>query len=440
MNPEFQRNLYLELSIARLIGMPAFLLVIFSLTYLIDDKTLDEATANTAIGLYIAIVLFWGAKQAAESIFDELRNNTWDIQKTSAISPWSLAWGKLFGSTIYNWYGGVLCLLMYSLATPEPKYLILTWVYALSCGLLAQALSMLVSLFSLRRKQSFNTGFSYLFVLFALFFIVPIILNIDEFYDETLGWYSQNYEQAYFIAISLLLGCGWTIVGIYRLLAEELRIRTLPWVWLSFIVFLILYFSGFVLAEDEKMQQQPGLTLMLVNFCICVVLSYLLLFIDENSPMLARQLWVHTEQEQWLRILQELPCWVISIVVALPSMVFLSLLYPVEKIDDINFYPLVIYLLMLRDAGILLFFSYAPNPKRAMGLTLLYMICLYGLIPAIFHGMDAKSLAGAILPILNDNLLLAIIFSSMQTSLVGFLLFQRWQGRIADVKKQTLEY
>ena len=153
MNPEFQRHLYLEFSNSRLVGLPAFLLVVFSLTFLIDEKTLSEATANTAIGLYIVIVLFWGSKQAGESIYEELRNNTWDIQRTSAISPWSLAWGKLIGSTLYNWYGGLLCLLVYTLATPEPEYIGLTWFYSIACGLLAQGLSLLIALFALRRKQ-----------------------------------------------------------------------------------------------------------------------------------------------------------------------------------------------------------------------------------------------------------------------------------------------
>ena len=70
MNPEFQRNLYLEFSIARLIGMPLFLLVIFSLPYLLDEKTFGEGVANAGIGFYFEMVLIWGAKQAAESIFD----------------------------------------------------------------------------------------------------------------------------------------------------------------------------------------------------------------------------------------------------------------------------------------------------------------------------------------------------------------------------------
>lgn len=442
MNPEFERNLYLEFSVARLIGMPAFLLVIFFFTYLIDDKNFDEVTANSALGLYIAIVLFWGAKQAAESIFDELRNNTWDIQKTSAISPWSLAWGKLFGSTIYMWYGGLLCLFIYAVATPEPEHVFLTLVYSLGCGLLAQSLSLLVSLFSLRRKQSFNTGFSYLFVLFALFFIMPIMLNVDDMRNEGMTWYGVGFDVAYFGAITLILACLWTIVGIYRLLSEELRIRTLPWVWLLFIFFLIFYLTGAINLEEHEQEHGHGLFMiwLMISFCVCVTSSYLLAFIDDNNPMLARKLWIYSEQEQWLRMFQELPCWIISVVLALPTAVIFTLLFPMEQVEEVYPYPIVIYLLMLRDIGILLFFSYAPNPKRAMGLTLLYMICLYGLLPAIFHAMDAEFIAGIILPIFSDNVLLAIIFASVQTTLIGFLLFQRWQGRLADVRKQNREY
>jgi len=81
--------------------MPIFLAVIFALTYLSNDNQFNDVTANIAMSLYVFIVLFWGARQAAESIADELRNHTWDIQKTSAISPWTLTWGKLFGSTLF---------------------------------------------------------------------------------------------------------------------------------------------------------------------------------------------------------------------------------------------------------------------------------------------------------------------------------------------------
>lgn len=435
MNPEFQRNLYLEFSFARLVGMPAFLLVIFSLTYSIDDKSFDKVTAYTALGLYIAIVLFWGAKQASESILDELRNNTWDIQRTSAISPWSLAWGKLLGSTLFNWYGGLLCLLVYSIAIPKPEHLILTWVYSLSCGLLAQGLSLLTSLFALRRRLNVNSSFNYLFVLFALFFIITFMINIDKSYDKTLYWYGEPYNVAYFYAISLIIACFWTVIGIYRLLSEEFRIRTLPWVLVFFIAFLVFYLTGLMDRAENILHRNMLTDGILVGFLVCTTMTYVLIFIDNNSPMKARKLWVYTEQEKWLRVLQELPSWLVSLILSLPPMLILALLSNKEVVTEIHLYPVVIFLLMLRDISILLFFSYAPNPKRAMGLTLMYLICLYGLLPAIFKGLDAKTIAEFILPILSENRVSAIIFSLVQTTAIGFLLFQRWQELVMRIKE-----
>jgi hypothetical protein len=435
MNPEFQRQIYLEFSISRLIGMPVFLLVILSsVAYLLDDLSFGKVVVtHSALGLYTLIVLFWGAKQAASSIFDELQNNTWDIQKTSAISAWSLAWGKLLGSTLYNWYGGFFCLLVYTLATPEPEFITLNWVYFLGSGLLTQGFSLLVSLFSLRRRQSFNTGFSYLLVLVALMFIVPVMLNSHDIYQETLYWYGESYNLAYFIGFSLIIACIWTIIGIYRLLVEALQIRTLPWIWLLFISFLIVYLTGFFIEDTGEPEFTLFMTLIIVCFGVCIIASYLLLFIDENNPMLPRKLWIYSQQAQWLRMWHEMPCWMISVILALPATLFLTLTYPVETIEEMHPYPLVIYLLMLRDISILLFFSYAANPKRAMGLTLLYMICLYGLLPAIFLSTDTEIIAGFILPVFNENLLLAISFSALQTLIIGFLLFQRWQKRVMAI-------
>ena len=433
MNPEFQRQLYLEFSLSRLIGMPIFLLVILSSGYLLDGLRFEKGVSYIALGLYTLIVLFWGAKQAANSIFDELQNNTWDIQKTSAISAWSLTWGKLLGSTLYNWYGGFFCLLVYTLTTHEPEYIPLNWVYFLGSGLLAQSFSLLVSLFSLRRKQSFNTGFSYLLVLVVLMVIVPVMLNSHDIYQETLYWYGQSYNLAHFIGISLIIACTWTIIGIYRFLSEELRIRTLPWVWLSFIGFLIIYLTGFFIEEIEEPIFTLFMTSVMICFGVCIIASYLLLFIDENNPMLPRKLWIYSQQGQWMRMFQEMPCWMITVILALPSALFLTLIYPVETIEEMHPYPLVIYLLMLRDISALLFFSYATNPKRAMGLTLLYMVCLYGLLPAIFLSTNAEIIAGFILPVFNENILLAILYSTLQTGIIGFLLFQRWQNRVMTI-------
>ncbi len=423
MNPEFQRNLYLEFSVARLIGMPLFLALIFAFSYLIGQDTY-EGIAHAAMTLYIFIVVLWGARQTAESLFDEIRNHTWDIQKTSAISAWSLAWGKLLGSTIFNWYGGFLCLIAYTLTTPDP-HLGLVWLYALGMGLFAQSLSFLISLLLLRCKQ---TNFSILnlgMVFFALMYFFPLLFG--EFYmeSETIEWYGIPIAGNTFIALNLWLVCAWSIIGVYRLLAEALQIRTLPWAWLGFIGFVVCYYNGYITNVGDH-----SFGVMEWAFMICFLLTYFALMADNNNPMTLRRLWLYSQQQQGMRILQTLPCWVVSLVILLIPCLYLTLFHVPEKIEKLIFHPIPLFLLLLRDIALILYFSYADNAKRALTLSLLYLTLLYWIIPAIFIELDSFLMAGIFLPLFTGNLGLAILFAGMQTTGMGFLLFQRWQTSV----------
>ena len=439
MNPEFQRNLYLEFSFARLIGMPLFLLIIFSLSYLMNDNKFGEEVAVVAIWLYVFIVLFWGARQAAESVFDELRNHTWDIQKTSAISPWSLAWGKLFGSTLFNWYGGVFCLLVYLVAAPETKPVFITLGYAMGSGLLVHSLSLLVGLFALRKKQLLNSSISYLFVLFVVIYISGMMIGSENESFKSLHWYDFEIRSHTFGLITLGLACGWSIVGIYRLLAQELQIRTLPWVWLLFTAFLIIYSHGLVMGDNHEEQLihkaiSSANVLMLATFGIGSCLTYLLIFIDDNSPMLMRRLWIYAEQENWLRFFEEIPCWLMSLLLVLPASLYLTLSFPFETTEKLHFYPISAFLLMVRDIALVLFFNYAPNPKRALGLSVLYLTFLYWVIPAIFIEVGADVIAALFLPLFSGNLGLSIILAGGQAGFMGYLLFNRWQKTVNQLQ------
>ena len=432
MNPEFQRLLTLEISLGRLMGMPLFLGVIFGLTYISDDYHFGKITSFVAVFLYILLVLFWGSKQTAESIFDEVRNRTWDIQKTSAISPWSLTWGKLFGSSIFNWYGGLICMIFFTLSADE-KYIPMAWLYAVSGGLFVQSLSLLVSIFALRKKQSFNSAFSYLIVIITLSTLMPMIGLSYNDSSDSIFWYGSEINSRQFLNASLILGCFWMITGIYRLLAEELQIRTLPWVWLGFIVFCCVYLGGLFAGLDNPYQIYNFRLFLLMSFCVCSVLTYIWLFIDKNSPMVARRLIIYFQQQQWQRFLEEIPCWVVSLLIAFPCTILLSILFSMDDggMNKVRFYPPVFFLFMLRDIAIVLFFSYAPNPKRALSLSLLYLTFLYILIPALSKALDADILSAIFLPFLfGDNVLLAFIVGSLHIGIAGILLYQRWQKSI----------
>jgi hypothetical protein len=428
MNPEFERNLILEFSVARLIGMPLFLMVIFAFVSLLDEGHVGESTATAALLLYIFIVLFWGARQTGESLFDEVRNHTWDIQKTSAISPWSLAWGKLFGSSAFNWYGGFLCLIVYSAATSKPEFVGLVWINALSSGLIMQCLSLLISLLSLRCKQTANLVTNYGWIILLSFFLPALLFDDFNHHSETLNWYNSAYRSDLFIASSLWLACAWLVVAVYRLLAEALQIRTLPWLWLGFVAFLVIYLNGFLTSLSTTRAQAFGL--MESTFVVCLPLTYLLILVDDNNPMAVRRLWIYSRQEQWQRVLEELPCWAICLILLIIPTLYLTLLHTPEKMDSLTLHPIPLFLLLLRDVSLILFFNYAENAKRAMGLSLLYLTFLYWILPVIFMELDSQLLAAVFLPLLTDNLALAIIFAAAQTGFIGFLVFQRWQSRV----------
>jgi len=98
MNPEFRRNLILHLSPHRLIAMPTVLGAFVLVVYTLQDRSFDWGTGLVAEFAYYFFTFLWGTKLAAESIVGEVVDGTWDQQRMSAMRPWRMAWGKLFGA------------------------------------------------------------------------------------------------------------------------------------------------------------------------------------------------------------------------------------------------------------------------------------------------------------------------------------------------------
>ncbi|HEU0264151.1 MAG TPA: hypothetical protein VFR01_00325, partial [Geobacterales bacterium] len=97
-NPEFRRNLWLEMTPYRLVGMPLVLAPLFYLVGKINDFD-SKSLVGTAVSLYFILAILWGTRLASEAVLSEIRDQTWDSQRLSAISPWQMTWGKLFGAT-----------------------------------------------------------------------------------------------------------------------------------------------------------------------------------------------------------------------------------------------------------------------------------------------------------------------------------------------------
>jgi predicted membrane protein len=206
-------------------------------------------------------------------------------------------------------------------------------------------------------------------------------------------------------------------------MAQELSIRTVPWVWLAFTLFLIVYIGGFIPTD------KPGEHFYLTAFSICLTLSYFAAFAELHEAMRIKRLFTYIAQENWRRSAEELPLWTITFVLA--TLLALPLSFDnVTNLEELHIYPVTILLLLLRDIGIFLFFSYSKNPQRAFSLTLLTLILLYGMFPGIFTAIKQQWLTAIFLPLIAENMLLSLVYGVAQCALVWYLLYQRWQDSV----------
>src|SRR5262245_21255916 len=108
MNPELQRNFWLELTTRRLIMMPIVLGIVFLTAAANGDNGGLQAAGGVARVLFYIVVVFWGTRVAASAVVGEIRDRTWDGQRLSALTPSQMLTGKLLGATSYQWYGGII--------------------------------------------------------------------------------------------------------------------------------------------------------------------------------------------------------------------------------------------------------------------------------------------------------------------------------------------
>ncbi len=428
LNPEFHRQLLLEYSTARLIGAPLVLWVVFSLSYYIDGYNLGSTTAKTALILFLLITLLWGVQQTRDSMLDEFRNHTWNTQRLSALGPWDMTWGKLLGSTVMVWYSGLICLGVFATATDDLAALPIVAFYCISAGLFMQSGGLLMAQMAVQRNETKSSSI-FIMAIIALIFITPKLTAVSSLgmFFPAIGapiWYEFSFNQQLFNMLSVFSALFWCSVGNYRLMSQALGIRTLPWIWLTFSAFLIIYFGGFLPSSVYS--------IALAAFAVCIVLSYIGILVEPNDAMRLKCLQIYAEQRNWRRFAEELPIWWLSFSLAIPFALILSLSeHPLGLLGaNFHIYPLPILLLLLRDCCIYLFFSYGKNPQRAFNLTLLSAALLYGIIPGLFSFAGQPWLAALAFPLWADSASSALIFSLLQIGFLGQLVYKRWQASV----------
>lgn len=296
-NPELRRNLWLELTPHRLVGMPLVLAGLFLLAYLFDGRVFGSKVASLAIFLFVLLTILWGTRQASEAVVSELRDHTWDGQRMSVIGPWSMTWGKLFGATAYPWYGALLCLAVLTLASPEPAAELLPRILLLAAaGLLAQTTGLLASLQAIRKDRRFRRSQGAAFLVLGIGVGLPLLAPSFGS-SRPVAWYGWTVPVSDFVLLSALVFLGWALTGCYRLLRAELQLKSLPLVWVNFVLFVMIYAAGLTPVAGGASPR------LLAAFVSALLLTYAMAFSERKDPVALRRLLLAWRGRRWLTAL-----------------------------------------------------------------------------------------------------------------------------------------
>jgi hypothetical protein len=407
MNPEFRRNLWLELTPRRIVFMAAILALVFFAAGISGEYTPGAA----ARVIYYFIVVFWGARNAGLSVVGEIRDHTWDLQRLSSIGALQMTWGKLFGSTIYNWFGGAICLAVIAVqgfATQPPVSVVIDLVYLVTAGLIAQSASLLASLIAVRRRQK-HSGLEVF-----IYQMTGVIAALGVFYvweaadpagaillgrkaTDFVKWWGATLDARSFLLLSLAVFAAWILTGCYREMRRELKLRNGPLVWLGFLVFIGLYVAGFDawLSQDKEAAQWSAIALRLALAATTYgALTYLMVFLEPKDRVLYRWYGSQIGSGRIGAALAGLQAWIMSFFATVVVTVCLIAWLGThgQPADNLGLVASTLGFLT-RDVAIFVLFATLPGRRRGDFAVLATLVALYVLIPAIIGGLGLPGAA-----------------------------------------------
>jgi hypothetical protein len=429
VNAELRRNLWLELTLHRLIAAPVAIALMLLLAGIIGDTEPSRYIMATAAGVYAVVAAVWGALLAGEAVSSEQRGHTWDAQRMSAIEPWAMTWGKLAGVPAFAWYVGAICIPVFLYTAPRNVPAVRIAALMIAVTVLLHAIALIASISIARKGATRATSSSWVLGL-VLFLVLPWLSKLSEF-EEELHWWSMDFERLDFMLGTAVVFAAWAVYGAYRLMCQELQVRTTPWAWVAFLLFLAAYIAGLVI-EPEDRWVKAGSMFLVAGLMVSLAATYLLLFTESCGAMLIRRVLLRIAARDWHRALQEAPCWPVTLALGLVFCV-LTVLFAGARVPENEIFrtavlaPIPLFLLVLRDAALYTFFILARQPRRADAATLFYLLLLYGLLPTLLRAIDATALADFVLPAFWERPGQASAVAAVQAGIVVALALWRWR-------------
>jgi len=429
VNPEFERNVWLELTSRRVLLMVGLLALIFAASALAND---DWGPSSVATGLYYVLVVIWGSRSAALSVVGEIGARTWDSQRLSSLGAGTMMWGKLFGATIYNWFGGAICLaviLVHEVIKGGASVAVLDLFYYVGIGVISQAAALLASLIAIGRGQGHSRFEVFAYQLVGLGAGVAVWWVWDKVRSHTVDtilWWGQPLDASAFLLGSLLIFAAWTLIGCYREMRLELKMRNGPLVWLAFLVFIGVYVAGFDawLSPDMRTWDAGSLRLLLAGTTYGV-LTYMMVLLEPKDRVHYRWMEGQIRHGHVANALNGVQSWMMSYAgtVVIGGLLFFWLLHDVRA--ALVGQPLVLAALgfLTRDVSLFVLMQTLPGKRRGDFGALAILFALYALIPWILTSLNATSLLFLFFPQLPSPTFVGAVAAWVQgIAVAGFAL------------------
>ena len=431
MNPEFQRYAWLELTPYRLVAMPVVLTGVFLIALLFENGNRGTDLAIWATVVFAGIVLPWGNRLIADSLTQEIVGNTWDRQRMSAMGAWEMAWGKLFGSTIYVWYGGGFCLAIFvvSLAGDwRVHQLVVAIAIMVLTGVFSHAACFMFTLLAVRRQRLYGQVRAGLYQLAATIISVAVLVGgFASLFDGTrvshVIWFGQTVPTPVFLLLTVGVWAVWSVAGAVAVMRAEFQQRDFPWLWLGHLIFSMIYIAGIDLVPEAVSRYAPWLpTGLFQAFCLAIAATYVTVFCEPKKQVPLKRLVKFVMSGDIVSVVRELPRFalgVIAVGLSAAAIVLAGVFGGSDQMvggsSHLGLFTLSIFLFVVRDIAIVLVFS-SISPKFAERRAFICLLIIYIALPALLSMLSFDPLLALFWPIWGGGFSVSVLPGAIQAA------------------------
>lgn len=451
-NPELKRYIWIELTQARLILMPSLLSAIYLIIYLSSSNytSFVEVAGIFSLTVFSFSSFLWGLKLASESVIAEVNERTWDNQRLTLVDPFSMSIGKLFGSTIYTWYGALFTLSFYSYSMLQKTSienvliflasLLLSTVFAHSVVIS----SSIIGISKNRNKAKINSVPHFTLGL-VLIFLLPFYFVRSSLYTQEVSsvvhWFDFYIDIKYFLLGSIFFFSIWSFVSLYRNIRLEFQYTNSPIVWTLFLFTIGIYIVGFE-SNMKNLSDTPLYTTFLYTyFIILYLVTYYMVLAEPKYIINLKFIYDKFLNKNYKDFFDHSPLWLISFLFLVVfgiglsvDIMFQSGFHLKSENKTLPFiFPLLVVLYALRDICIILFSNLSSKYNRGDIASIVYLFILYVILPGIFKFIIHERVFEVFYPLPIQYPSLSTISILIQLVIIGTMTYKKFQEEIAKV-------